>query len=78
MTAVFECAKCGDVFEGDGLHVIVHETSAGRVCPACLTNAGRVTVIVERERPGKPYEIVYTEIKVSDDVEENGLLPGKR
>lgn len=74
--AIYECKKCMDVFEGDGLHVIVHEKSAGRVCPACLVNAERITVIIERLRPGKPYTIKYVEVEFPPP-EENDVLPSK-
>lgn len=67
---VFECKKCGDAFEGDGLHVVMHEKSSGRVCPSCLAGARRVTIVVERERPGKPYEIAHVEVEISNKNEE--------
>ena len=75
---VFECKKCGDVFEEDGLHVIIHDKSVGRVCPACLANAERITVVVERERPGKPYVIAHVGIEVPDANEKTEVLTGKR
>ena len=72
---IFECAKCGDVFEGDGLHVIVHEKSIGRVCPACITNAKRITIVLERPAPGKPYAIAYNDVELpNEDSDASDIL----
>jgi len=68
---VFECAKCRETFHDDGLHIIIHELSAGRVCPACLANAERITVVLERSAPGKPYELTYTAVELSENSDES-------
>jgi hypothetical protein len=60
--AVFQCNRCKQVFENDGMHVVVHEWTAGRVCPECLANADTITIVVKRPSPGKPYEIQYVEV----------------
>ena len=56
---IFQCKKCGEVFESDGVQVIVHGKNVGRVCPACIANANRITLVIERPAPNKPYELVY-------------------
>lgn len=81
MTTVFECAKCGETFQGDGVHIIVHERSVGRICPACLSSAKRVTVVLERSSPAKAYTIAYAETEVElpeTGDSKNDVLLGKR
>lgn len=71
---IFQCKRCSEVFESDGVQVIVHGKNVGRVCPACIANADRITLVIERAAPNKPYELVYTnpetgiyEVNPSDD-----------
>jgi len=61
--AIFQCKKCGQSFEKDGVQVIVHDNTVGRICPACVASADTITVVLVREAPGKPYAIqrVFTE-----------------
>lgn len=63
MTTPFKCAKCKEIFYGNGLRAVVNEQTAGNVCPACLANAERITIVLERSTPRKPYKIAYTEIE---------------
>jgi hypothetical protein len=57
----FECDQCHNTFEKDGLQVILHEKTVGRVCPACLANANTITVTIARPRPGKDFNIYHVE-----------------
>lgn len=59
--AIFQCKKCGQVFEKDGTHVVVHDISAGRICPECTANAATITIVLERVAPGKTYLIKHVE-----------------
>jgi hypothetical protein len=59
---IFQCKKCGQAFEKDGLHVIVHDNTAGRVCPECVVSAETITIILGRDAPGKPYTIQHVEV----------------
>ena len=63
--AIFECTHCGQVFEKDGLRVVVHEKAIGHVCPECLSGSVRVTMTLIRPCPGKDYAIEY--ISIDDD-----------
>jgi DNA-directed RNA polymerase subunit RPC12/RpoP len=58
---VFVCSKCGETFEADGLQVIIHDQSVGRVCPACLAGARTIHLVIVQEAPGKPFTIKHTE-----------------
>jgi hypothetical protein len=72
--AVFQCKKCGQPFEKDGVHAIVHDRTAGRVCPECVANAETITVIIGREAPGKPYVIQHVEVALHDETHvKNGV-----
>lgn len=60
---IFECAKCGEVFEaGNGIQVIVHEQTVGRVCPACIAGATSIQLILQPKTPGKPPMLTHVEI----------------
>lgn len=60
---IFECAKCHEVFEaGNGIQIIVHEQSVGRVCPACVAGAESIQLILQPKTPGQPLVLTHVEI----------------
>ena len=69
---IFECAKCREVFEaGNGIQIIVHENTVGRVCPACIAAATSIQLILQPKTPGKPPELTHVEIdKPADEFTE--------
>lgn len=58
---VFQCSKCREPFEQDGLQIIIHGVTVGHVCPECLANANTVSITMSRPRPGKDFAIQYVE-----------------
>lgn len=72
--AIFQCKKCGQTFEKDGVYVIVHDKAAGRICPECMASAETITIILGREAPGKPYTIQRVETVLHDETQvKNGV-----
>lgn len=53
---IYQCSACGEVFEKDGLELIVHERCVVRICPGCLSGKSKVQVTIGKERPGKPFK----------------------
>lgn len=50
---IFQCKKCNEPFESNGLQIIAHEQTVGHICPACLANAKSVHIILVQPRPGE-------------------------
>lgn len=60
---ILECSKCGEVFEaGNGVQIIIHEQTVGRVCSACIAGAESIQLILHRKVPGKPYKLEHIEV----------------
>lgn len=49
---IFLCKKCGQSFDSNGLHVVIHEQSLFRVCPACLDDADELRIVLSKKSPG--------------------------
>ena len=60
---IYQCNKCSEVFEADGLQVIAHGKVVGRVCPACIANAKTVLLILEQKTPGE-FELKVVEPQI--------------
>ena len=60
--AIFECTHCGQVFENNGLRVVVHEKAIGHICPECLSGNVRITFTLVRSSPGKDFQIEWVEV----------------
>ena len=60
--AIFECTHCGQVFENNGLRVVVHEKAIGHLCSECLSGNTRITFTLIRAHPGKDYAIEYVSL----------------
>jgi hypothetical protein len=58
---IFKCFKCKEVFEADGVQIVVHEKTVGRVCPACMAGAGTIQLVLQQKSPGQPYTLGYVE-----------------
>jgi hypothetical protein len=69
---IFECVKCCEIFEaGNGIQVIVHGQTIGRVCPACIAGARSIQLILQPKKPGKPPTLTHVEIdKPADEFTE--------
>lgn len=59
---IFKCKKCGGVFEADGIQIVVHEKTIGRICPGCISGAAHVQLILHQKSPGLPFELKHIEI----------------
>jgi Holliday junction resolvase len=59
---VFQCSKCNETFESDGLQVIAHGQSIGYVCPSCVAGAKTVMLILEQKMPGQ-FELKVVEVQ---------------
>jgi len=55
---VFQCSHCKEVFESDGLKIIVHGQCISEICPACLAGKDRIQITIGKERPGKPFKFL--------------------
>jgi len=68
---IFQCKKCDQVFEKDGLQLVIHEVTIGRVCPECLSGSTKINITIVRPCPGKPYEIGYVGVGQIDTKSKN-------
>lgn len=67
---IFKCAKCHEVFEaGNGVQIIVHEQTVGRVCPACIAGAVSIQLILQPKTPGQ-LVLTHVEITKADEFTE--------
>jgi len=64
---IFKCKKCDGVFEADGIQIVVHEQTIGRVCPSCIAGAKHVQLVLYQKSPGQPYELKHVEITLRQD-----------
>lgn len=62
----FNCVKCKQVFEKDGLGVAVHQEEIGRICPECLAGSSKISILVTREQAGKPFTIACVDIEKTE------------
>lgn len=63
----YDCVKCKQIFEKDGLEVAVHQEEVGRICPECLASSSKISILITRERAGKPFVISYVEIEAEKE-----------
>lgn len=66
----FQCAKCKETFEADGVQVIVHGQTVGRVCPACVAGSEAIQLILHQKSPGQPFTLEYVETTPRDGFTE--------
>ena len=73
---IFQCSSCKEVFEKDGLQLVLHETTIARICPACLVGAEGFQITAKRDRPGGPY--VFRLFQVADESGVYEVKNGRR